>query len=213
LAFGPRVDNILDGSGDIDLYVFDGARGESVLIEAIDNSSMHPQLCMTIFDPSGEPIQPELCQATRVSVGMSLPQTGTFSILVRERDDEFGEYSIRAMGPLTCDGQSVTVVGTNGDDILEGTEEDDVIHGFGGHDIIHGLAGDDIICGGGGNDVLLGEAGNDQLFGGNGNDSLNGSGGDDVLRGEGGTDVCDGGGQAESDTAAPSCEAAVRSEP
>lgn len=213
LTFGQEVDNTLDGIGDTDLYVFAGVRGESVLIEVVDNAgSVEVQLCMTVFDPSGRRIQSELCDEDLVSVGTVLTQSGMFSILVREIDNDFGGYTIRVAGPLTCDDQPVTIFGTSGDNILEGTAEDDVIHGFAGNDIVYGLGGDDIICGGSGHDVLLGGSGNDLLLGGVGNDSLNGNGGDDVLVGGRDTDVCDGGGQTAegTDTADPSCEAVAR---
>ena len=58
--------------------------------------------------------------------------------------------------PLTCDGEVVTIVGTEGDDVIVGTPGDDVIHGLGGIDNIEGRGGNDIICGGLGDDTLLG---------------------------------------------------------
>jgi Ca2+-binding RTX toxin-like protein len=213
LTFGQGVATALDGIGDVDLYVFAGTRREAVLIEVInDTDSNALDLCVIVFNPSGDSIQLESCADTVVSIGAALTQSGTWSILVRERDNNSGAYTIRVTGPLTCDERNVTIVGTNDDDILEGTEENDVIHGLAGHDIIHGLAGDDIICGGPGHDVLLGGNGNDPLLGGVGNDSLNGNGGDDMLVGGRDTDVCDGGGQTAegTDTADPSCEAEAR---
>jgi len=51
----------------------------------------------------------------------------------------------------TCESQVVTIVGTDGDDILTGTPNDDVIHGLAGNDVIKGLQGNDRICGGSGN--------------------------------------------------------------
>ncbi len=96
-----------------------------------------------------------------------------------------------------CAGRSVTIRGTEGDDILAGTASNDVISGLGGNDIIVAFSGTDVICGGPGNDtliggdgidVLLGEGGNDSLFGGNGNDRLIGGSGNDTLYGDAGND-------------------------
>ena len=73
-----------------------------------------------------------------------------------------------------CDGQTATIVGTNGDDVIPGTPGNDVIVGLKGDDTINGDLGDDAICGGKGNDTLQGQGGNDRLFGQHGNDLLDG---------------------------------------
>ena len=59
-------------------------------------------------------------------------------------------------GP-TCLGVPATIVGTDGNDILNGTSGDDVIVGLGGDDVIISGGADegDLICGGDGNDSLI----------------------------------------------------------
>jgi Ca2+-binding RTX toxin-like protein len=229
LTLGTEVPSSIDGPGDADLYVFEGTEGQAVLIEAINTSGDRTEdLCVTIFRPDGSTFRFETCNDSTVGIGVSITQTGTWSILVREQEDETGPYTLRLTGPLTCGGQLVTIVGTNGDDVLDGTEGDDVILGLGGDDIINGNGGNDILCGGDGNDVLVGGVGSDRLLGGTGNDSLNGGGGndrllgqegndtltggggDDTLRGGKGADVCDGAGQLSADTADASCEEVIR---
>lgn len=110
-------------------------------------------------------------------------------------------------GVLKCDGKTVTLAGTAGDDVLEGTAGADVIHGLDGNDTINGLDGADTVCGGGGDDVITGGAANDRLFGGDGNDTLKGGGnadtifggaGDDTLLGGDGADTLDGGPGADT---------------
>jgi uncharacterized protein YuzB (UPF0349 family) len=115
---------------------------------------------------------------------------------------------------VTCDGKPVTILGTEGNDVIRGTDGPDVIHGLGGNDWIHGGKGDDVICGGNGNDHLIGGAGHDFLLGGRGNDILSGdegttsSGrgktrqsatdvGNDRLMGGSGNDVCQGDGGSD----------------
>lgn len=93
-----------------------------------------------------------------------------------------------------CGGQRVTLLGTDGDDVLIGTEGPDVIHGLAGRDIIKGLGGDDVLCGGGGRDRIVGGPGADTLVGGRSRDSLKGGTGFDVLQG---------GAQADSLTGGP----------
>jgi Ca2+-binding RTX toxin-like protein len=95
---------------------------------------------------------------------------------------------------LRCGGRIATIVGTNGNDVIEGTSGPDVIVGLGGDDIINGGGGADIICGNSGNDRIDGQAGRDRLIGGAGNDVLVGGGGRDLLIGGGGSDALYGGG-------------------
>jgi hypothetical protein len=73
-----------------------------------------------------------------------------------------------------CQGASVTVIGTDGDDVLEGTAGDDVVAALDGNDQISSFGGADKICAGDGDDnvnpgpdqdddVVQGEAGLDTL--------------------------------------------------
>ena len=94
---------------------------------------------------------------------------------------------------VKCKGQTATLVGTNGNDVLTGTSGKNVIAGRGGNDRIAGLGGNDVVCGGGGRDRVNGGGGKDQLRGQAGNDKLRGAGGKDNLRGGGGRDTCNGG--------------------
>lgn len=95
--------------------------------------------------------------------------------------------------PSTCGGKSITIYGTDGDDLIYGTDGDDVIWGGAGNDEIHGGGGNDTICGGPGDDRIFGGPGNDVLIGDEGNDLLVGGPGDDTLKGGPGNDVLRGG--------------------
>ena len=95
-----------------------------------------------------------------------------------------------------------TVIGGNGDDMLDGGDDphtltggpgDDVLIGGNTDDTLNGGDGNDRLAGGGGNDTLQGGAGNDQLDGGQGNDTIDGDTGDDTLDGGQGNDTLDGG--------------------
>jgi hypothetical protein len=89
---------------------------------------------------------------------------------------------------VRCNGEIVTILGTQGKDFINGTPGDDVIHGLGGNDTINGLGGNDVICGGDGDDTLYGRSGNDTLDGGRGNDKLyGGPGNDECINGPSGT--------------------------
>jgi Ca2+-binding RTX toxin-like protein len=88
----------------------------------------------------------------------------------------------------TCKGQTATIVGTSGNNVLGGTAGKDVIAGLGGSDRLSGLAGKDVICGGPGKDTLKGGKGNDKLYGQKGKDTLKGGPGRDLLKGGPGKD-------------------------
>jgi Ca2+-binding RTX toxin-like protein len=85
-----------------------------------------------------------------------------------------------------CLGQTPTIVGTEGADVLTGTDGPDVILSYEGNDVVNGLGGKDRICGSVGNDKLIGGKGNDRIHGSNGKDKLfGGNGKDNVLGGNG----------------------------
>jgi hypothetical protein len=94
----------------------------------------------------------------------------------------------------TCNGLSATIVGDDGDNVIDGTSGDDVIWAGAGDDIVRGRGGNDTICLGDGNDTGYGGAGRDTILGGKGADVLDGGGKKDKLFGGGGDDDLVGGG-------------------
>ena len=96
----------------------------------------------------------------------------------------------------------LSVLATNGDDVLDGTAEADVIFALAGNDAAYGNAGDDMVHGEDGNDYLYGGTGNDAIWGDagidvmnadDGNDVAYGGAGDDYIYGGNGNDTLDGG--------------------
>ena len=77
-----------------------------------------------------------------------------------------------------------TLVGTDGDDILEGTAGTDVIAGLGGDDRVRAAGGDDVVCAGAGRDRVDAGTGHDSVTGGDGSDLLGGGRGDDRISGD-----------------------------
>jgi hypothetical protein len=89
---------------------------------------------------------------------------------------------------LTCKGQLLTIVGTEGHDEIVGTPNRDVIGALAGNDKVRGLGGKDRICGGRNKDTLKGGKAKDKLFGQRGGDKLKGGGARDVCKGGKGDD-------------------------
>lgn len=95
--------------------------------------------------------------------------------------------------PKASTGETCTIVGTSGRDVLKGTNGRDVICGLGGSDTIKGRGGNDVLDGGAGKDKIEGGAGNDVILGGSGKDAVSGGSGRDQLDGGSGNDSLKGG--------------------
>jgi Ca2+-binding RTX toxin-like protein len=114
-------------------------------------------------------------------VWVVLPSTLTFSIPQLLPTAAFATVN---GGGVTCEGETATIVGTNGNNDITGTSGNDVIAGLGGNDRIRALGGNDIVCGGAGNDDMDGGEGRDELVGAAGNDRANGGTGNDICSAE-----------------------------
>ena len=122
-----------------------------------------------------------------------LPVTDSRNGITKPRIRVFQALQMLNGSVAKCAGLTATIVGTQGDDVIDGTAGPDIINGLGGNDTIRGLLGNDIICGGKGNDIINGGKGKDTINGDNGRDILKGDNDADKLNGGGGTDSCDGG--------------------
>jgi Ca2+-binding RTX toxin-like protein len=110
-----------------------------------------------------------------------------------------------------CDGRRATIVGTDGNDVIQGTEKSDVIWAGPGDDTVYGGLGNDIICGGPGDDLIHGGRGNDWIEGGAGTDRVFGDLGDDhVSGGPGNQDEVSGGLGIDTVNGGPGNEDLVR---
>src|SRR5215213_5119011 len=84
----------------------------------------------------------------------------------------------------SCFGNTATIVGTAGNDVIRGTAGRDVIRALAGNDVVYAAGGGDLVCGDKGNDRLYGdrisatkvatwaESGNDEMSGGAGDDEI-----------------------------------------
>jgi Ca2+-binding RTX toxin-like protein len=128
-----------------------------------------------------------------------------------------------------CFGEAATIVGTEGDDLLEGTSGEDVIVTLGGDDTVYGYGGRDRICaaypgtktlfgdapdpgsnGRDGRDLILGGPEGDFINGGRGEDRIWGLGEDDRIEGAGGDDYLHGGPGEDFVDGGPGIDTCVR---
>jgi Ca2+-binding RTX toxin-like protein len=126
--------------------------------------------------------------------------------LFRLQNVTASSLTVANLAPFTPpDGSELglTLVATEGADVLVGSPVNDEIRGLGGPDALHGGAGGaDLLDGGFGNDLLSGGLGNDTLRGGldSGADSMLGGAGNDVLDAGPGNDTLDAGGGNDTAT-------------
>ena len=91
--------------------------------------------------------------------------------------------------PINGDDLRDSILGLDGDDVLDGGGRTDTIFGGNGNDMIYGGGGGDLLYGDGNDDLIFGGAGGDQLFGGDGTNLYDGGAGNDVLRADPGAFV------------------------
>ena len=70
-----------------------------------------------------------------------------------------------AKGAPKCQGETPTIMGTNGNDDLNGTSGPNIINAGGGNDEVHARGGNNLVCGRGGKDELAGGGDVDRLRG------------------------------------------------
>lgn len=87
---------------------------------------------------------------------------------------------------------TLSLTGTDDDDLINGSREGDTISGEAGSDVLKGRQGDDTIDGGNGYDSIRGGIGSDSIDGGNGNDTISGDNGFDLIEGGDGNDLIEG---------------------
>ncbi len=133
--------------------------------------------------PSWLPFDP----ATRTFSGT--PPEGVLSFEIRVTVSDPGGLTAFDDFGLQFGGESLTLIGTDGDDLLSGGAAADTLHGLGGNDTLLGGSGDDVLAAGDGNDRLEGGGGNDALSGGNGDDIYVYTSGNDTLEDSGGVDT------------------------
>jgi uncharacterized repeat protein (TIGR01451 family) len=159
------------------------------------------------YAPSGPVYIPGVASITIQVVAPSKPGTITNSATVggAQKDpnpkNNSATAATRVIGAkvppkpraATCHGQTVTLLGTSGADVLRGTAGRDVVSARAGNDRIVTLGGSDLICAGRGKDRIRSGSGADRVFAGPGADRLFGGPGGDVLNGSLGRDLIRGG--------------------
>lgn len=102
------------------------------------------------------------------------------------------EFEQIAQSSSLTEAGTLTMLGSNANDVLTGTNDADIIKGLKGNDVIRGKDGDDLLIGNEGRDRMRGDDGDDMMLGGDGRDIIIGHRGDDLLLGGDGNDFISG---------------------
>ena len=172
---------------------------DAVFVDVVANDiNIDPDAARTRLSITREPVLGEATVAVSPSGLRSVKYTahtsGTDTVGYRICNEADVSSCSEATLSISVALGACTILGTEGDDVLEGTTGDDVICGLGGNDRIDGKRGNDVIYGGLGDDTLYGRDGDDIIYGGQGDDLILGHRGDDVLYGRLGDDRIYGGG-------------------
>lgn len=111
---------------------------------------------------------------TYVPAGAIQAETISFKVFDRDGDSASSTLTLKV-------DRAVTLLGTEGDDVIGVSSGAGVVLGGAGNDVLTGAAGKDTLHGHEGQDTLSGGAGADVLVGGSGNDRLTGGSGADVF--------------------------------
>lgn len=172
---------------------------DAVFVDVVANDiNIDPGVARASLNITNPPVLGEATVAVSPSGLRSIKYTGhtsgTDTLGYRICDETDASNCSEAILNISVAIDTCTIIGTEGDDILEGTTGNDVICGMGGDDHIDGKRGNDVIYGGSGDDILYGRDGDDIIYGGSGDDLILGHRGDDVLYGRLGDDRIYGGG-------------------
>jgi Ca2+-binding RTX toxin-like protein len=193
---GTGNDHLYGGAG-VDQYYFNRGDGQDTIHEDYLEDTWIYIGDLSLAELTFRRIGADLLVGFQTSVADSITLADFFkngepqSSLVLKK--ESGETQVLDASALI----QLTLIATEGADVLVGTSLAETISGLGGDDLIFAGAGNDTVDGGAGADNINGGDGNDQLVGGIGNDALYGEAGVDVLLGDDGNDRLYGG--ADSD--------------
>ena len=193
---GSGGNDYLDGGGGDDRLVTTLGRGNDVLQggagnDLADISASEANDLISIFGDTGNDVI--------VSSGDGVIVIDGVEELVVRAGGGHDSVTIGSLSGTDIAQSSVTILGGDGDDVIDGydAERRIVAYGDSGNDLIVGGDGNDYLSGGQGNDVLYGFGGNDVIFGDSGNDAIVwyhsglyfGSGGNDIVDGGDGNDL------------------------
>ena len=187
-----------DGNVTIHSEGFGSGWGNSIIWKSADATEKLHLAHLQKFEETGKVSAGEMIGR----VGHTGEATGPHLHVAAQRDGEPAQVELMgkvikagecyvSSGPIPplCMGETATILGDGGDDVLVGTAEGDVIVALGGSDVIRGRGGADVICGGGGKDEIYGKAGEDRIQGDDGADLIDGGTGADRLKGGAGPDT------------------------
>jgi Ca2+-binding RTX toxin-like protein len=180
--FGNLGDDVLDGNGGADEFIFNN------VINVLNLGDIND---VYIYSTDGFDIIQNFDSSNDDSV-ISIDPTTNFRNYVYI-NTSVGVVEQKSPGS----GRTEYILGTTNSDKINGTSADDVIYSSSGNDIVYGKDGNDTLYGDSGDDSLYGGADSDTVYGGSGNDYLSGGDEIDELYGGYGNDILDGGNSSD----------------
>ncbi len=151
---GRRGDDVLDGAGGNDTYIYARGDGNDTISEIADNRGTADQLVFTDINPGDVTLVRNGVDLTIV-IAESAPGAGDAgSVLIKSTLDSYRERGVEKI--TFADGTSWTIAEVRQMVIDQaGTDANDTITGLNTNDTLTGRGGDDILDGGQGNDTYV----------------------------------------------------------
>ena len=176
---GMGNDILYGGLGnDLDRYIFAVGHGKDVVIDIDDRTAkdslefLNIHSTAAIFNRVGNDLR--IWGYGGINDEVWVKQYFDATVFAANKLFKFSDKTISAI--------SLTIKGTDANDMLTGSLSAETLYGLDGNDVIRAGGGHDTVWGGNGNDGLNGEAGNDIINGGTGNDVMYGGVGNDADR-------------------------------
>ncbi len=161
-------DDLLVGGDGNDTYLF-GRGGGQDRVSDFPDSGIAGDVDTVLLDSTVTPADIRL-QAT-ADFGLLLTINGATDALLIEgyffgplyqiEQIQFSDNTIWNASAIASRIEGLTLVGTEGDDVLTGIQTNDTLLGLGGNDTLDGGSGNDTLDGGSGADIMAGNTGND----------------------------------------------------
>ncbi len=93
---------MINPSGDIDLYTFQGTSGDVILIDGTEGSNGGPEVCIDLRRPDGSSVSGVVCHEVAARIEATLDQAGAHTVIVSENFSTDGSVAMNFTIQYTC---------------------------------------------------------------------------------------------------------------